>query len=308
MLGRNVDKEEKEFAIQVLAAVYRVFNKHEMEYLTPTRLVKLICIVADDTDFNLTKGWYRHGEYSYAAYRVVKDIGIDRGSEIVVNIPVNILNSVKRFKEIFLVPHDIFYKWIYEKRAPEEYRALYIAHRNFEILLNKIINLMTSKKDIPEELFWNIRKELAVIELNLDHVNDEEILELFYKFTDIFQRIITRIKRYGYNNDSIIALRRLREIYCHMGQEDDPQGRYDLWTMLVPYLQTLRGKNVEKEKEEYKRKVQRCKLYVKSKLEDLEKFINEKGLDVTIDDLRKELKEHYQMLSERDKKLLSELL
>ena len=65
------DYSEDMFSIVVLYRAKKLFGDN-VTRLGLTRMVKLVSFVADDINFDLTRGWYKFGEFSPNAYTIAK--------------------------------------------------------------------------------------------------------------------------------------------------------------------------------------------------------------------------------------------
>jgi len=303
----NLDRKnflEDEFCIVVLSKAKELFGK-KAKYLTSTRMVKLAAFVADDTNFDLTRGWYKFGDFSPSAYMIAKNysdndlISLDTPKELVNKsfeefeelIPL-IENSIKNLKPFFIKDQASFFKWIYEVKAPNEFKALYNQHRNFEEFFPLLLTFVRLYKAFPKSFyktFENLDTSITNYYNHLNHIDDDEILKVFCDFMDLFEMVMLRIKNRDYhvNEDSLIFLQELKETYCQSEGSD-----CDLWTLLVPYTQTLIGMRAEEAKRWYRSKVDFGVEVIPKKIEILREQAEALGLFPSIEELEAEIKKY----------------
>ena len=292
---------EDMFSIAVLHKAKELFGE-KAKYLTSTRMVKLVAFVSDDVDFDLTRGWYRYGYYSQNAYTVIKDYSegnilnldipkemieksLDKFSELLPKIS----DSIKNLKPDFIQDRNLFYDWIYETKAPEEFKGLYRSHRDFQDFFTRILTFFRlSKKftsfDYVEK--WNQDTIIRDYYRHLNHLKDDEILNIFCDFMDLFEMVMLRMKNKNYlvNEDSFNFLERLKENYCGSGN--------DLWTLLVPYSETLKGRRAEDEKICYREQCELVKAALPQKIEILTGYAESMDLLPSIEEMEVEIKRY----------------
>jgi len=257
---------EDEFCIVVLSRAKELFGG-KAKYLTSTRMVKLAAFVADDTNFDLTRGWYKFGDFSPSAYMITKDYSEDnlinleppkdliyKSFEEFEELIPSIDNSIKKLEPFFVMDQTSFYNWIYEVKAPNEFQSLYKLHRNFEEFFH-ILSFVRVYRAFPKifyEKFEILDTTITNYYNHLNHLENDGILNVFCDFMDLSEMVMLRIKNKDYhiNEDCLIFLRELKETYCTSENSD-----YDLWTLLVPYSQTLVGMKAEVVKRWYRNKV-----------------------------------------------------
>jgi hypothetical protein len=124
-------------------------------------------------------------------------------------------------------------------------------------------------------------------------VDDEEKFELFRKFTDIVELVILKWNN-GFNTSKlIIILDQLLEIYK------------DIFAILTPYLETLRGDEriIEEEILKHKKMVQMFKVRINNELDELYEKLEMDGLMPTLEELGNEIEDLYKKLPENSKSI-----
>lgn len=306
--SRDVNQDRKdfledEFCIVVLSRAKELFDE-KAKYLKSTRMVKLAAFVADDTNFNLTRGWYKFGDFSPSAYMITKDYSeddlisleppkdlIDKSFEEFGELIPSIDNSIKKLVPFFVMPQTSFYNWIYEVKAPSEFQSLYKLHRNFEEFFH-ILSFVRLYRTFPKifyEKFENLDTTITNYYNRLNHIENDGILNVFCDFMDLSEMVMLRIKNKDYhiNEDCLIFLRELKETYCASENSD-----YDLWTLLVPYSQTLIGMRAKEAKRWYGSKVDFIVEVLPKKIEILREQAESLGLLPSIEELEVEIKKY----------------
>lgn len=295
---------EDEFSIIVLHRAKKLFGD-DAKYLRLARMVKLAAFVADDVGFDLTRGWYKYGEYSPNAYMIAKNYS--DGDLISLELPKELVNgsleefkeliplideSIKNLKQFFVMDQTSFYNWVYETKAPEKFKGLYKSHRSFEQLFLDILTFLRLPRAFPKlvyEKFEKIKDQDMLITNyynHLNHLEDDRILNIFCDFMDLFEMVMLRIKNKGYhvNEDGLIFLQELKENYCDSDN--------DLWTLLVPYSETLRGMRAEDEKRWYGSKVDFILGMLPKKLEIFREQAESMDLLPSIENIEAEIKKY----------------
>lgn len=277
---RDIDHitQEDEFSIVVLQRAKKILGE-KGKYLKLARMVKLVTFVSEDIGYGLTRGWYRYGDYSPNAYLIAKDYSdsdlatfeplnevAQKASERFQNQITAIDNHIRELASFFVKDQKNFYTWVYSVKAPEEYRGLYQTHQQFTEFLNFLDYLRTPGVLYQSNLdarFETIEPLVTDYYDNVRYIKDKEILELFYAFMDLFEAVIVKIRknRYRVKSQGFDFLWSLKDLYY--------SSDWDLWSLLVPYSQTLTGMRADAEKERHQRRVSLAKLIVRSSLDDI---------------------------------------
>ncbi len=265
MGGTDLSEEEK-FSIVVLHNAKSILGE-KSEYLRSTRMTKLVFYISQLIDFNLTRGWYKFGAYSPTAFKISKKY-LEEENLASFNPPQDVLKDAKtslkdEIKEInsylkrtsykFRRGGEKFYKWIYENLAPLFVRDIYKSHRSLEKSFSDIFlkfDKLESDKfeaDFNKE-YRDIEEKITIYNRNLDHIKDNEILDLFFEFTDLLELGMLKVKNSEPESGGKTErfFKRLKDIYC----SENP----DIWLTIVPYKDTVTGPKAEEEKEKQKRR------------------------------------------------------
>lgn len=293
------DYSEDMFSIVVLYRAKKLFGDN-VTRLGLTRMVKLVSFVADDINFDLTRGWYKFGEFSPNAYTIAK-YGSD-GDLMSFELPKELVEvcleelkevsplidkSIEKWKPIFIKDQTSFYNWVYETKAPEEFKGLYKSHRDFEHFFSRLLiffrfqktssKISIEKSDNQDMIIRNFYRQV-------NHLKDDEILNIFCDFMDLFEMVMLRVRNKDcrINGDSLIFLQDLKENYCDSDN--------DLWTLLVPYIETLKGRRAEDAKKWYRKKCESIKKVLPKKIESLTGQAESLDLLPTLEEMEVEIK------------------
>ena len=301
------DYSEDIFSIVVLYRAKKLFGDN-VTRIGLTRMVKLVTVVADDIDFDLTRGWYKFGEFSPNAYTIAKDgsdgdlMSFELPKELVEEcleelkevIPL-IDKSIKNWEPIFIKDQTSFYNWVYETKAPEEFKGLYKSHRDFNHFFSHLLIFFRFQKVSPKISIEKANNQNIIVRnfyKQLNYLNDDETLNIFCDFMDLFEMVMLRIrnKDYHVNEDDLIFLRELKRDYC--------DSENDLWTLLVPYSETLTGMGAEDAKKWYRNKCECIKDVLSKKIENFTEQAESMDLLPTIEEMEVEI-EKYDSKEER---------
>ncbi|MEN4017034.1 MAG: hypothetical protein PQ975_00985 [Methanobacterium sp.] len=274
-----------------------VFSKKEQRYIQTTRLNKLIILVSKDLEQNgviiedFVWGYYRHGFYSSTVEDYLKtsfgaDFNLSQLTQEQVNLPEEVTqminNCLLKLSQYFVRDRKAFFEWIYGEITPNEYRDFYLTNRELNNWFEEIKDDLMGG-NLQMNLFGRKDRNISGIISNyyfsLEHIEDEDILEIFRKFTDLIEFLSIKLN----NNQSIsqitIKVDSLFRIYK------------DIFAILTPYIETLHGdrKLVEQEKIKHKNRVQFYKKKLNKDLDELHEQFESEGLIPTINELNKEL-------------------
>lgn len=299
-MEENQFSKEEKFSIFVLSKSKSILGE-KSKYLPPTRMTKLVFYIAEKVDFDLTRGWFKYGAYSPSAHAVSKKFAEENLENF--NPPKELLvDANEEFGEMayrinreigrswdFSKTSDKFYDWLYEHMAPESVRDIYRSHRSMKNHLDELLSVYGEENLISSDGFFEgkyrgFQETITEFNNNLSHVEDEDILDLFFDFTDLLEMETLKMKNAKPETRMKMKplFEKLKDLY------DIEGGGADIWLTLVPYEETLVGLRANKEKEEYENRVENVKPQLRSEID----FIKEKFDDVmpTREELRKEIK------------------
>lgn len=315
---REVNLERREylentFSILVLHCAKELYG-NDAKSLKLTRMVKLVTFVADDVNFDLTWGWYKYGGFSKNAYLVAKDYSegdlpswdipqerIEKSKEELRELLPSIEESIKNLKDYFTKDRNSFYEWVYGEKAPDQFRDFYKAHQSFYQQFRSILTSLRSLESYPAyfgEKFKSLESAISNYYNHMIHLDDDEILNLFCDFMDLFEEVMLRIKSMDYYIDSerLFFLGELFATYCGP--------KCDICTLLVPYGETVKGWRASKEKNWHKSNVELTKTLLPVIIDDLRKRAESLDLIPCIEELEAEIKN---CDSKEERKTLREL-
>lgn len=293
---------EEEFVIAVLSLTKETYGE-DAKYLNSTKMVKLAALVADKMDYNLTKGWYRYGYFSPTAWEVVRTYTQPDFTNLTTFNPPNelvteslekfkneqnsILSKINEFKEYFVLRQQEFLDWVYEVTTPQEYRSLYLTHKNFEMHLDNFIRCVKAPqifKQFLDKLIPRLEELVTQYHQVIKHIKDENILDLFYDFMDLLEMITLKItnKECLVNERELLLLDELKELYIG--------DNVDIWLLLVPYNETLTGPVAELEKIRHAEKVSATKKFLEEFLEKLSNDAKELNLLPSAEELKEKIR------------------
>jgi hypothetical protein len=129
----SMDISEDQFIHTVLYTIKRDF-KNKGKYITKSRALQMICMLADQLNYNeISRGWYKHGYYSFSLDKVLNNIGI-RHTLLTTSINQEFVNKefykllskpIKDLESKFILPNNEFYDWIHFEIAPDHYKDFY---------------------------------------------------------------------------------------------------------------------------------------------------------------------------------------
>lgn len=292
----EIADEERLFSIAVLHLAKKIYGD-SAKYLQATRMVKLVALVADNVEYNLTKGWYKYGYYAPSTYDVVRKFAgkdtcsllsfeppssmIDLAFEKFSKDTTDIQRIVDKLGEFFIIKWDDFIDWVYRWLTPEKYRNFYLTHVEFLNFL-KIFQHYLKNPEVWKSQFdkFGARIESLVTKYhgNLEHVDNVATLTLFYDFMDLLEMVGLRMenKQYAVEQDELSFLGDLTNFYIR--QAGYELLMEDLWMLLVPYDKTLSGPLAETERSNHARKVKGAREYLERYLSQL--FRKAKNLDL----------------------------
>lgn len=299
---------EEEFSIFILNRAKKFFNPTQQNFLGMTRMVKLIAFVAEDIEFDLTTGWYKYGIYPAVSFSEISSQFSGEEERKLTNLKVEkeimsyvdsefkdlkseVDEAIKKYVPHFILDHFSFNTWVYSKKAPEEYSPLYLNHMQFGELVNRFRPfVILHDKDIKlvgkglKEGYKTFGKYIYKQYENLAHIKDDEILDLFYDYMDLFEMFLLKLKknRFSLPNYTSSFWEELGGLYL--------RNTDDLWTLMVPYRETLKGPKKTSQKLWYDDKIKKTKKLVKREVDQLMDKAESNNLLPSTKELQEEIK------------------
>ena len=131
MVGSLNNYDEETLVKMILAGLDRVLKsrKIDKDYLNEVKVHKIVYMVAEDLNLDITRSWYMRGCYVWCNkpineyFKPYGRIYLDPSPDI-----IDAINNVIRVLEVFSLKRQDFLKKLYEEFAPSEFRNLYIAY------------------------------------------------------------------------------------------------------------------------------------------------------------------------------------
>lgn len=142
------------------------------------------------------------------------------------------------------------------------------------------IQKIVSQNGQPEAELSNFGDIVTNLEHSIDYIENEEILDLFYKYVDFWELLVLRIQKRGITPRMKPIVSELIRIYQEF-----------LRPALSPYEKTLQGTNAEQERESFRRKIKTGLGKFKNELEFYRNMARSASLTATLDEIREDLRE-----------------
>jgi hypothetical protein len=229
----------QDFAFSVLSIAKEMYGE-QARYITKTRAIKLICLVADELEFDgITRGWYNFGEYSFGVDSLIRFYFEQKGTSLLdISLPSirfsnegQIRRAIKTLKSHFIMETPKFMEWIHYTIAPDPYKRFYKCHDEFEIALGSLGGT-TSQMLLTNHPRDQVGEIITRYNTNLKHLSKER-QNLFFDFTDMFEELLLVAKvRKIKLADLAPYLIPMKNLYEKM-----------VYPCLTPFEQTVRGDN-----------------------------------------------------------------
>lgn len=296
---------ERDFSAQVLYEAKRLFKPRERSVIRRSRMEKLVAFVAEDLKYNkLTRGWYKFGLYAPEALSVcdefsnLEDLVIPTiiDSKELSDLNPLIKKSLLKFHDIFLRSNENFFEWVYS-RSPTEYKNFYFSKMPFETHLDRFKKYFEARnnRELNEEYQIEI-ESVSRLYQNIRYMDDDEILDLFHLYMDLLEMSLMKLK-----NDEFEKIEEKRIFLNNMN--DAYKGECGLLELLVPFKQTLTGDNSEFWFEWADERIEKTKMSLPSKLDDLKR----KAISLDLVPTMRELREDANRLAHGKRESLREI-
>jgi hypothetical protein len=307
---------EKDFALVVLNEAQQIMGD-KGKFLRKVKLNKLVSLVADKYGFDLTRGWYKFGLFSETIHDIIP---IGRLNEIVLDSS-SLKEAYQKFdrKDIYKIDTyirnirdqtriyntNLFLNWIYSN-SPTEYRQLYGNHRKFLSHLNVLVKKPELEK--VNENFKSIKCSyvfLKKLEKTLHFIDDDLIWDIFIQFTDTLNLLSVKIdspKKFAavFQEGNLNPFDLLNGVYLSSGNiineeynllnlDEMEIEKGDIWTLLVPYSETVTGMNKDEMIDRHERRKEKIKPTVDEKMRKIYRTLDENKYLPTSEELKERL-------------------
>lgn len=298
----SIDTNPEEFAKSVLFATKHDFS-NDARYITETRALKLVCMVADELEYDeFPRGWYRHGYYSFRVHSIIKDIEIRKNlystkinkEEVNKKLLPLVGPIIMELKPKFILARKDFLHWIHFDLPPTQYKPFY---RYSEEFTNKIKALGSAPKFSFYDSYDDFSDTITHYNTSLKHVKNE-YLETYFYFSDILENILLINKK---RNLNFIGLKRIIDRLSNIFEEK-------LYSCLPPFEDSVKGISKEGEIEIFNSNASRKVALVIKDLYDIETELRRKGLLPQLEEFDDEIIESLNTMDEKDKNELKQLL
>jgi len=205
--------------------------------------MKLVLEVVDTLGYTrISNGFFRFGRYSFVVDGVFDQLKYEKSlqgvkihpSEIDATLSLDLGGILARYKEFFISDPGKEMPWRYADTVPKKYINFYAVYAELQAELKKLSEVK-GKKDILA-CCESIPAIITRFEFCLLHV-DEENLKMYYEYTGVLENILVAIKNQTVPLTSVKPiLAELNEIY-----------KTCISAVLPPFVDTLDGKNTDKE-------------------------------------------------------------
>jgi hypothetical protein len=289
---------EQDFSLVVLTEAKKFFEPHEQRILGQSRMEKLVAYVADDVGYSdLTRGWYKFGLYAPSAWSVSKKYA-NGGNLQQFSIPSskirlrefsNILPKIRKsiynLKKNFILEKNSFYEWVYST-SPREYRNFYLSKMRFENNFEEFkVHYSHGYSLYFEDEYWSQIKLISDLYKNIEHVSDIETIDIFHDYMDLLEMVLLKIKILSFkqSKEMVSVLDTLLEAF---------RGENGLLTLLVPFKETLIGRDAEDLTRWMDSKISSSKEFLPSHIEALYEEARRHDLLPTKEELEADIKNY----------------
>jgi hypothetical protein len=295
------DTTPEEFAKTVLYGAKHDFS-NECKYIPKTRAVKLVCMVADELDYEgFSRGYYKYGYFSFDIYSIVGNINIRKNlhstkierEEINPDVLKTVIPAIQKLKSKFILKREDFLHWVHIDLPPAEFKPFYRCSDEF---LLKLDGLTKASKFSFYDLYDDISDSITRYNTSLNHVNPKN-LDLFFMYTDLLEEILL------VNKSRELQLSGLKKVIGGMSSLFE----VDIYACLPPFKQTLKGERNDHEIEVYEKNIERRYSNAFENLCHLRTELSSKGLLPSLEEYDLEISNGLKHMDKAETKRLHQI-
>lgn len=299
----NLNKIPPEVVINsILYAAHQEYSAKRKKVVL-TKAVKLIVRSIEEINYKpISYGCFKHGEYSFQVHSITKPIfvtrslhGADINKELVDFDIVELVKPVVIFlKPIMTGTWKKFLKYAHGDRISPEYQELYKWHDAFHDILAKAADC---KKEEIGKYYEIISYTISNFDSTLTHV-DKKYLPFYFDFMDLLEGVLMVCRNRSTNFFHVKeVLSDFNDIY-----------EMEISTFLFPFTLTLKGENIDYEKNAYATNTERKLANLQSKFNDLKGKVKKYNLIPSVEDFDLEIEKSLNEISPSEKKDILDLL
>lgn len=298
---QSIDTTPEEFTKTVLYAAKHDFSR-ESKYIPKTRAVKLVCMVADDLEYEgFSRGYYKYGYFSFDIYSIIDNINI-RGNLYSTKIERNQINqkllttitpSIKKLKSKFILKRKDFLHWVHIDLPPTEYKSFYRCSDDF---LLKLDGLTKASNFTFYDIYDDISDAITLYNTSLNHVNRKN-LDLFFMYTDLLEELLL------VNKCRDLKLSGLKRIIFRLSDIFEE----DVYACLPPFKETIKGERKAEEIQVYEENIIRRYSNALEKLSSIRNELMSKGLLPSLEEYDHEITSGIEKMDDSEKNTLQKI-
>jgi hypothetical protein len=269
----------QDFAFSVLSIAKEMYGD-QAKYINKTRAIKLICLVADELEFDgITRGWYNFGEFSFGVDTQIRFYFEQAASLLTISFPKiklpndePIRRAVKSLRHHFIMETPKFMEWIHYEIAPDPYKRFYRCHDEFRSALESLLD-QTSQTPPTNHPRNQVGEIITRYNTTLAHLPKER-RNLFFDFTDILEEllIVAKVRKLP-ASDLAPYLIPMKNLYEKM-----------IYPCLTPFDKTVHGKNRDGELKIFKDITKGYRVKANSSMEQINAMIFDAKLKPRLDE------------------------
>jgi len=188
-----------------------------INFLTKLKLQKLLYMVIEDCELDLTRAWYMYGGVVWAPFDIyslshsfynrqetLSDTAISSLEQRLGSSKMNFIrnNLTEKFSNVFFKAGREFLLDFYEDRAPEHFQTIYRTFRDYVSLYTSIMNPerafdVKSLKLLPSYDPWHqahrLQGYLSDFHLEVAKVIVKDLLQMVVDFTNLMEKVVVNV-------------------------------------------------------------------------------------------------------------------
>lgn len=259
--------------IITLLKMHEQDGEREFKYLTKLKLTKILFLVAEECNLDITRAWYRYGGWICAPFDLheaarefyYNQTSINQEEDNLVKEKLKTrLREIKeeievKFRKIFFKKTEEFLEYFYEDNAPAEYKGKYIAFRRFIRYFEQFTTPQTTLENLilpkGDPSFWNKPQTfiqlISKFQVELTDILPEKILLELVDFTGLLEQTAILISWKKKQNLPITSkdyalITKLKTAFTEKG-----------WGLIATYIavNTVHGVRGEEKRAEFKARI-----------------------------------------------------
>ncbi|PTD94204.1 hypothetical protein C9439_03915 [archaeon SCG-AAA382B04] len=303
---KNFKEKDQEETKEILTGINDFLEtnfKRDKRFINRYQLHKITWIVAEELDLDITRAWYKRGQYVFNATPLINraiDNGfneIKKGGELT-NKTIEVLENKKdTIRDLIKTSFFEFTEITYSRLTDKRIQPIYKAHNPIFVYMHRLLDSedMEELKETINKLGLEENINQKITEIHTEIITKEEFKELrdpYIDLTEIIENLFLSLKHLSEKNKlTKKQMKASKRIFSHFFDQKNQLDQNDAWGYIAWIIsgKTAKGRDSKKIKNISKKYQEEAEEAIKEITEKTKQLMKKHGLEPTEEMLEKSL-------------------